>query len=117
MTLPWPRRGRVFFWSFEMDKIELVGRTTDDNNDDCDIRIVMCIPCVEGFNVGFIPYKNSSVKECSQCKIKVWVGPKQMELVKKEGLEIWCPVCCVKKYGEEEVKAAMKILTNKRMGE
>jgi DNA-directed RNA polymerase subunit RPC12/RpoP len=100
------------------EKNELVAMEAGKEEVDVkDVKIVMCIPCLEGMKIGFVPYKNSTVSKCSQCKTEVFVGPKQMELVKKEGLEIWCPVCCIKKFGQEEVSASMKILTNKKMGD
>ena len=82
-----------------------------------DIQAIACIPCVEGMAIGYSPYKNSLIKPCSQCDVKVWVGPKSWDLHRTSNIPIVCVYCLAAEYGPEAVYTALQPLTSKKTGE
>lgn len=80
-----------------------------------DIKIVGCVPCVDGMRAGFVPYKGSSIAKCSECGERVWLGPEQKKLV-DAGWPIICLICIYKKYGDDSFNY-IHPLTDKKPGE
>jgi hypothetical protein len=80
-----------------------------------DVKIIGCIPCLAGMQLGLVPYKGSTVEKCSKCGDRVWLGPEQKKLA-DTGWPIICFVCIRKIYGDEAINGIFP-LTNKRTGE
>ncbi len=82
-----------------------------------EINIIACVPCLEGIQLGFIPYQNSVIARCEECNCKVWVGPVCLEKKRSDkNIPLWCMKCILKKYGPEAAEH-IRALTNKQMGE
>jgi hypothetical protein len=82
-----------------------------------DFHGIACIPCLDGMQIGFVPYKNSVVRQCCQCATKVFVGPESLKVHEAQGVPFYCMLCLVKEYGEDAVRELMQPLTQKKMGE
>jgi hypothetical protein len=79
-------------------------------------RGIACVPCLDGMQIGYVPYKNSAVRSCCQCGTKVFVGPESLKVLKEQGIPIYCMICLVREYGEDAVRELMQPLTKKKMG-
>jgi len=78
--------------------------------------VLGCLPCIDSMKMGLVPYKNSTVANCSKCRCKVWLGPKQKQVSETKKCSIVCLVCLYKEHGPDVVNQ-LTPLTNKRMGE
>jgi hypothetical protein len=76
-----------------------------------EVQIIACVPCLDGIQLGYKTYEGSVIKECSQCQLKVWVGPESMKRM-NEGVPIVCMRCILKEHGPDALKN-MRPLTDK----
>ena len=79
------------------------------------VNIIACVPCLEGMQLGFTPYKNSTITRCEKCGTRVWLGPTCAEK-RKEGIPVWCMKCIILEHGPDAVNG-IRSLTNKGAGE
>ena len=58
-----------------------------------DFQAIACVPCLDGMQIGYVPYKNSAVRSCSQCGTEVFVGPESLKVHKSQRIPIYCLLC------------------------
>ncbi|MFA6364696.1 hypothetical protein, partial [Methanoregula sp.] len=78
--------------------------------------VIGCLPCEGAAILGYVPYKNSTVAQCSRCGQDVWIGPKQKETHEKREYPIICLDCIIEEHGIEAVNNIVP-LTDKGTGE
>jgi hypothetical protein len=78
--------------------------------------VIACLPCDSMKKLGFPAYQNSTVVNCSRCKCRAWIGPKQKEVADAKGYPIICADCLIKEHGAS-VLDALRPLTDKKMGD
>jgi len=78
--------------------------------------VIGCVPCLDAIKMEFVPYKGSTVGECSRCELEVWLGPEQKKQQEAHGYPIVCLRCLVEEHGPKAMDL-MQPLTEKRMGE
>lgn len=79
-------------------------------------NIIACVPCVEGMQMGYVPYKDAIIVKCSQCNCRVWLGPESKKAHVELKAPIWCMKCVAIEFGEE-AKDNIQVLSDKKMGE
>ena len=79
------------------------------------VNIIACVPCVEGIQLGFLPYKDSVITRCEKCNCRIWLGPECAKR-RKGGVPVWCMKCILKEFGPDAANDMHK-LTDKKRGE
>jgi hypothetical protein len=75
-----------------------------------------CMPVAEAAELGFTPYKDSTITHCSECNCEVWLGPEQRKRHDTDGWEIICMVCVLKRMEPGEALPIIP-LTGKKQGD